>query len=142
MSGERPSEASMNNAVVHCLTLYYGTQYENSVASFVRYRPTDPFFVSVDIPGHSLQIDMTRSTLSAGLNAPTESGHVLVGPSEDREWTIIRIRIPDGNELLFCTSRALVGEFLAETYQAVPMGQENEQINWDIAHSFFLHESE
>jgi hypothetical protein len=74
---------------------------------------------------------LSRELLRTGLSCPAGDGDVRIWPARSAlDVLFLQLRAPSG-EALFELSAAVVGEFLRETEQLVPAGQESELLRVD-----------
>ena len=132
----------MSAGIVHCVTLYNGPQLESPLTVFLRYQPNDPYFVRMDIPGVPTPLDIARSVLAEGLNQLAESRDIQIEPSGDLDWLTIKLRSSEGQVMTLLIPRRSLGEFLADTYQAVLVGEEDKQIDWDGEYDLLTHKAD
>ena len=101
----------------------------------LEYTSSDPFaVVAVFRTGHTpIRWVFARDLLAEGLFAPTGDGDVHVWPCLDTRGhavVLIELASPDGEALLQASSLE-VSEFLQHTFELVPRGTENTQMNVD-----------
>ncbi|WP_338704286.1 SsgA family sporulation/cell division regulator (plasmid) [Streptomyces sp. Q6] len=100
------------------------------------YDAGDPLAVSLVFTGkgpRSVRWIFSRELLAAGMNARTGDGDVVLWPvlDEDGEPDSLQMRLGGDRTALIELDAAPVAEWLAETYELVPLGTELDGVDWD-----------
>ncbi len=105
--------------------------------------PADPYAVQLVIgrpEGPSVTWSFARDLLAEGLYEPAGDGDVLVWPclgTSGEAVVVIELRSPSGMAMLQTPSRA-VQRFVTDVFEAVPVGVETDQIDFDDLVSHLL----
>ncbi len=123
------------------LRLVLGGDRTATVAVTLGYVSDQPFTVRAQF--HTSEGDIVwvfgRDLLEEGLRAPTGDGDVAVWPSDSHGHRVLCLSLasPSGSALLEADLRD-IGAFLDQTYAAVPMGTESENLDLDAALAVLL----
>ena len=109
------------------------------------YHPDDPLAVTIRLGTADYGVCWTfaRSLLLTGMFASTGEGDVVISPGVDDDGhalTYVELSSPDGVAILR-TRSSQVAEFLRQTEQLVPIGQEGDHVDIDAVITYLLEES-
>ncbi|MFI6296679.1 SsgA family sporulation/cell division regulator [Nonomuraea sp. NPDC050790] len=97
------------------------------------YSVSDPYAVKLILParcGDATSVLFSRILLVAGLGQPTGEGAVRIQPHELDDY--ITLTLPsDGALREFHACRDVLETFADTTYRMVPLGREQEFVDWD-----------
>jgi len=113
--------------------------------SELSYHPDDPLAVTIQLGAAGVGVCWTfaRSLLRVGMFASTGEGDVVISPGVDDDsnaLTYVELSSPDGVAVLR-TRSAIVAEFLRQTEQLVPIGQEGDHVDIDAVITYLREES-
>lgn len=116
-----------------------------AVPTTLSYRPADPYAVHATMNTASESIDwvFSRELLHDGLRHPCGVGDLHVEPGTDdrgRTFVSIDLSAPDGHAVLRADATDLAA-FLADTFLAVPLGEESAHLDLEAVLLLLLTES-
>lgn len=98
----------------------------------LRYTSEDPHAVTLAIPDGTdnwVFWEFHRDLLRDGLSGPAGKGDIRIGPGGP---TRLRIHVTSGKaDMTFDCAAALIRQFAARIFEAVPAGREHEWIDFD-----------
>ena len=131
---QRPASPTLTQSIaLHCLD-ELGRPMA-FMASF-GYHPDDPYAVwlTFHIPAGDVRWAVARSLLVRGLTEPAGEGDIRLWPSIDEEGRAVvtmDFHSPEGR-LITSARTAELHEFLARTWEAVPLGSESARVDLDL----------
>jgi hypothetical protein len=108
-----------------------------TVPTTLVYSPADPYAVRAVMHTTDGPIEwiFSRDLLHEGLQRPSGVGDLHVAPGTDergRTFLSLELSTPDGNAVLHADIAAM-STFLADTFRAVPLGEESAHLDIDAA---------
>ncbi|QKW23224.1 SsgA family sporulation/cell division regulator [Kitasatospora sp. NA04385] len=96
-----------------------------------RYRPDDPYAVSIDFGPRAAGAGwvLSREMLLAALHGPVGDGDIHFAPLDDGSLCLVLGGA--GSPVALTVDCVALAEFLATTVELVPLGSEFERIDWD-----------
>jgi hypothetical protein len=121
----------MTSRVRTTLMVWRADDPDRPVMVIALYRLADPYAVSLFFPGLRKPWYLARALLVDGLEQPAGEGDVRVAPAETDEWIEITLLPGQARQCRLFVLRAQIDSFVTRTCRLVPVGSEDEWIDWD-----------
>ncbi|MBB2742894.1 UNVERIFIED_ORG: hypothetical protein FHR35_002716 [Microbispora rosea subsp. rosea] len=121
----------MTSQVRTRLTLWNVDRPEEPIVATAVYSPADPYAMRLSFPGLGEPWTFARALLAEGLEEPVGDGDVRIAPAEAEDWIEIVLFSGQPRECRLFAPRDQVTSFVDRCFRLVPLGREDEWIDWD-----------